>query len=301
MPLLYTQNIQDELIYQLEQVTESIQIITAYCKLNAIKLIEKHIPDLIDMKRILVRFRLNDILSGATDIEMYEFCKKNGWELYVRFDLHAKTYIFDNEKGIVGSANATSNGLGLYSDCNYELGSLIPIDAEDINKINLLFNSGLKINDEIYQRMKANIDNSVKSKSEKAEWDKSIQSLCNQEIDSLFTYDFPPVHSIYELNDNKFDFLNCKINDPIENIKEAFIQSKCYQWLKEYLLTQENNEVYFGALSQAIHEIVINDPKPYRKEIKVLQSNLLNWVSELNVSEIRIDRPNHSERIRLTL
>ena len=56
MSLLYTRNIQDELISQLEQTNDSIQIITAYCKLNAITLIEKHISDSITMKRILVRF-----------------------------------------------------------------------------------------------------------------------------------------------------------------------------------------------------------------------------------------------------
>lgn len=299
MSLLYTRNIQDELITQLEQVTDSIQIITAYCKLNAISLIERHIPNSIDMKRILVRFRLGDILSGATDIELYDFCKRNGWKLYVRFDLHAKTYIFDNEKGIVGSANATSNGLGLYSNCNYELGSLIPIDAEDIHKINVLFNSALLIDDDIYQKMIENFGSIDKTSSAKAEWDNTIKSLCHNSVEALFTYDFPSVCSIYDSNERKFDFLNCKNDDSIEIIKEAFIQSKCYRWLKEFLLAQKGNETYYGSLSQAIHSVMINDPKPYRKEIKTLQSNLLNWISELGISEISIDRPNHSERIRL--
>ena len=230
---------------------------------------------------------------------MYEFCKKNGWERYVRFDLHAKTYIFDNEKGIVGSANATSNGLGLYSNCNYELGSLIPIDADDIHKINALFNSALLVDDEVYLKMKENIEKNDNRTSSKVEWDNEIQSQCHNNIEALFTYDFPPVHSIYDSSDDKFCFINCQSNDSIEIIRGMFIQSKCYRWLKEFLLEQENNETYYGALSQAIHSIVINDPKPYRKEIKILQSNLLNWIVELNISEMQIDRPNHSERIRL--
>lgn len=77
------------------------------------------------------------------------------------------------------------------------------------------------------------------------------------------------------------------------------MKSNVYRWLKSVLEQKVNNEIYFGELSALIHDVIINDPKPYRKEVKELQSNLLNWIVELDIEEIQIDRPKHSQRIRL--
>ena len=299
MSLLYTQSIQDELISQLKNATDSIQIITAYCKLSAINLIEQNISNMKINKRILIRFRLDDIMSGSTDLELYDFCKANSWKMYVRFDLHAKTYIFDNKKGIVGSANATSNGLGLNSSCNYELGSLIPIDIDDIVKVNSLFDSALLINDDIFLKMQAQINKIKSSNTTGHKWNDGILSLCYPKINALFTYDLPLTYSVFDKCNEKYDFMESLNVNTIEDVKKAFTASKCYRWLKEFLLSQNNYEAYYGAVSQALHSIIINDPKPYRKEIKTLQSNLFNWIKELDIVEISIDRPNYSERIRL--
>lgn len=77
---------------------------------------------------------------------------------------------------------------------------------------------------------------------------------------------------------------------------------KCnaYRWLKSVLEQKGNKEIYFGELSRLIHDVIINDSKLYRKEVKELQANLLNWIIELNIDEIQIDRPKHSQRIRLS-
>ena len=71
-------------------------------------------------------------------------------------------------------------------------------------------------------------------------------------------------------------------------------------WLVNKLKELPNSEIYFGALSAELHKVIINDPKPFRKEIKNLQSNLLNWITELKMDDVIIDRPNHSQRIRFT-
>jgi hypothetical protein len=84
-----------------------------------------------------------------------------------------------------------------------------------------------------------------------------------------------------------------------DNIKQYFISSKCYNWLKNLLLSSENNESYFGMLSKKLHEALISDPKPYRQEVKEILSNLLGWIAYLNIEEIGIDRPNHSQRVKL--
>lgn len=57
--------------------------------------------------------------------------------------------------------------------------------------------------------------------------------------------------------------------------------------------------MYFGALSAALHDAVITDPKPYRKDIKFMLANLLSIIEKLEMDEISIDRPNYSQRVRL--
>jgi len=39
-------------------------------------------------------------------------------------------------------------------------------------------------------------------------------------------------------------------------------------------------------------------PNHIIKEVKEFQSYLLNWIVELEIEQIKIDRPNHSQRIR---
>ena len=57
--------------------------------------------------------------------------------------------------------------------------------------------------------------------------------------------------------------------------------------------------MYFGELSSCLHNSVVSDPKPYRKEIKVMLAKLLQLIEELEMDEIVIDRPNYSQRIKL--
>ena len=57
--------------------------------------------------------------------------------------------------------------------------------------------------------------------------------------------------------------------------------------------------MYFGQLSDELHNALVSEPKPYRRDVKVLLSNLLEWCQKLNLEEVEIDRPNHSQRIRL--
>ena len=69
-------------------------------------------------------------------------------------------------------------------------------------------------------------------------------------------------------------------------------------WLCD-TLANNNNELYFGSISEKLHNVLVNDPKPYRKEVKELRQNLLNWVIELDMDAIIIDRPNYSQRVTL--
>ena len=83
-------------------------------------------------------------------------------------------------------------------------------------------------------------------------------------------------------------------------LKKSLLNSKIYFWLTNQIKNQENREIYFGNLSSIIHNSLLDDPKPYRKNIKELQTNLYTYLKAFLEDEIIIDVPyEKSERIRL--
>lgn len=301
MALLLSNEILNAISEELKKADESVQIISAFCKSNTIKYLSKYISDTVSEKRMLVRFRLDDLLSGSTDFDILKYCRSNGWRVFIRFDLHAKTYIVDNKRGINASANATSSGLSIGRTGNIELGTLVDIEPQDIEKINKLFNDAIEIDDDMIEKLREqyeevkNTDN-IEIKSNR--WSKDILDMFEPDIDTLFSYELP---DFAEVAPGDFlGFLNMEVKeDNNEELKETFRWSNSYLWL---LRTLKNNDgfMYFGALSAALHDAVITDPKPYRKDIKVMLANLLAIIEKLEMDEVSVDRPNYSQRVRLT-
>ena len=250
----------------------------------------------------MVRFLLSDILHGATDFELFDYCKANGWQMYVRFDLHAKTYIFDRKRCILGSANLTSKGLGLSLHGNYELSSFAEVDDNDLKKIDMLFENAILMTDELYIAMKSDyeIAQSNQTPSKTFKWNTSIEKKFNPKIDLLFTYDFPSTSAPDFGDVNTFEFLEIGYIPSQEELKQAFRWSKAFLWLYNYVSTCPDKTSYFGGVTAALHNTLVNDPKPYRKEVKDLLANTLSWVQMLEITEIQIDRPNYSQRIMIS-
>jgi len=182
---------------------------------------------------------------------------------------------------------------------NYEIATLAELDDDEMQKIDGLFHNAVLMTDELFQKMKFQIEVAKQNpQSTYKNWNEDILSLFTPDFSVLFTYDLPNCNSIKQLHDDSLEFLNIAPNSNFDEIKEAFRWSKAYLWLID-VLRQNNNELYFGSMSEKLHNVLVNDPKPYRKEVKELQQNLLNWVVELEMEQIRIDRPNYSQRIVL--
>jgi len=302
MSLLFSQEIKDKLTQELYAANSQVHIVSAYCKYNAMVFVEDYINETVKQKKLLVRFAFHDIVSGATDLDVYEFCVEHGWEMYIRLDLHAKTYIFDKLRCIVGSANATSRGIGLINNSNYEIAHLTEINSSEMKKIDNLFESAILMTDELYYKMKDCLNTKTMGDiSENDNWDDDILKMFIPKVDILFTYEFPNCFSLSNLKEDSLNFLFLKSGWNMDAVKTAFLSSNAFVWLEETLRKSDNKELYFGALTALLHDTLINDPKPYRKEVKELLSNLLNWIVELGIEKIVIDRPKHSQRIRLII
>ena len=297
MAILFSNEIMDAVVKELHKAIDSFQIITAYCKEKTLKYLDSQINTEVKEKKLLVRFRLDDILKGSTDFEILRYGIEHGWDVYVRFDLHAKTYIVDNKRGLVGSANVTNSGLNIGKSGNMEMAAFVDVEPDDIDKISGLFNDAILIDSDIMTNLKKQYD--LVEKEERKEglsWDNSILKLFNPHINALFSYELP---DDFELKSGEyFSFLDEFFDGNKDKLKEIFRWSNIYLWLLD-TLRKNDGCMYFGELSASLHNTVVSDPKPYRKDIKIMLGNLLRLIEELEMEEIVIDRPNYSQRIRM--
>lgn len=297
MSILLSNEIMSAVTSELKSATESVQIITAYCKETAIAQLNKFISSTVSEKRIMLRFRLDDLVKGSTDFSVIDFCKSQGWKVYIRFDLHAKTYIVDGKRGFVGSANATNSGLSLISHGNMEMGTLIDIDKVDMEKIEALYNDAILVDNVIYSKLKDQYQSvEIGNTGRQYAWDDDINQMFNPKITTLFSHELPDKAN-YD-NGEYIAFLDMEYNGDIASFKEAFRWSNSYLWLLN-VLKENDGCLFFGAISEKLHNALVTDPKPYRKDVKQLLANLLNQIELLQMDDIVIDRPNYSQRVRL--
>lgn len=297
MALLFSQEILNAVNGELRTAKDSVQIISAYCKENAIKQLNSCISDSVLEKKIMVRFRLDDILKGSTDFSVIDYCKQSGWKVYIRFDLHVKTYIVDGKRGFVGSANATNSGLNMGSHGNVEIGTLVDIDMVDMEKVEALYEDAIYVTDAIYEKLKAQYQMiSTYEQGKQYVWNQEIYELFTPKVKTLFSYELPEKD---EFSIGEYvSFLDTIYSEENDSIKETFRWSNAYLWLLNTL--KENDEcMYFGAITEKLHNSLVSDPKPYRRDVKQLLANLLSLIEKLQMEEIVVDRPNFSQRVRL--
>lgn len=300
MPILISQGIIECINQEIEDCKESFYVISAFCKTSLIEYFDSKLSDLVHEKKLIVRMKPEDIIKGATDLSLYDYCKFHGWTMYFRLDLHAKTYIFDTVRCIVGSANATNSGLSVGGIGNYEMAMANSLDNDDRETIKSLFTSSIQLTDSIYELMKRTIEeNRSVQNTAMIRWPDEIVKLQKPDFSIMFTEDFPNYFDPFSQKDTELGFWGDMSSSNKSDMRAIFEETKCYLWLKNVLEEKENHEIYFGEATVLLHSVLLNDPKPYRREVKELLSDLLNWIQILECRGICIDRPNHSQRIRL--
>lgn len=293
--ILHTSDIKYKIEREMLNTTNDVIIISAFVKLDALMYIDRLIPKSVTSKTLLVRFRSEDIISGSTDMGIFDFCKENNWRIFVNFDLHSKILVFDRQRVIIGSANITSSGLGL--DKNQNIESITSIEATTIEMIKIcnLIDSSKELEETMFERMKGFLSNLNLTLRPKIYWDDEIQNSFPTTVNYLWTADLLFSHSPRDICQHDLDLLELSEPYSLSDIKRSFIRTKSYRWLKH----AAGDEIYFGKLTEKLHDSLMDDPKPYRRNVKILLVDLLNWLEELQIADIIVDRPNHSQRIRV--
>ena len=111
----------------LESAKNSALIVAPFMRSDALSKLLNHVPNGVETI-IVTRWRLADLLSGASDLNVYDLADATNADLLLRSNLHAKLFAADN-KCLAGSANVTLSALGWLKPANLEL--LISVRRDD--------------------------------------------------------------------------------------------------------------------------------------------------------------------------
>ena len=114
----------DDVIALLGRACSSVLIVAPFIRSEALTLLLDSISSGVETV-IVTRWRPADLVSGASDLGVFEIADSRDIPLYLRHDLHAKFFASD-DKCLVGSANVTQTALGWRTPANLEL--LTPVE-----------------------------------------------------------------------------------------------------------------------------------------------------------------------------
>lgn len=287
---------------------EKADICSAYIQSEAFRYF---FEDLFTAKikiRVLARWTLSDLLANASDLATYELCRSKNIDFYIKQDFHGKLYNLPPYGVLIGSFNLTNRGFSISREGNDEAGVLIENNKASSDYFENLFTNARLVDDQLFGKLTKFMSKNKGSKLAAPSWPYDILELINPQVTpfdgkilvneclaSNF-HDFINSGTAARSHDLSLLSINEKDGSDLSVIRSCFKSSKIFRWFYAALCSQED-EVYFGRATAMLHDQLFDDPKPYRQEVKGLLVNLLSWIEGLEIEEIAIDRPNHSQRI----
>lgn len=272
----------------LAECHKEVLIVSAYLRSEVLSWIKDVIPEFVSVN-IVTRWKPQDLVFGASDLESYEVARKQKWGFYIDQELHAKAVLVDSNILFLGSANLTSRGTHIFGYGNNELGIKIQASNDEVKKINQYFTNSYKLTLPMYLEMKSYINRLDNSKKEQAlEWPNEIIDCVTSIVDGLWVdecfHSSPKEFFLDRFDENvNHDRNMLGTHDPNLTI---IMQTKMVNWLKKIISECNQEFVTFGYITKKLHDAIITDPKPFRKDIKMLVSNMMDWVKFYNLYEM---------------
>ena len=298
-----------ELTVQLEGILPScndLTIISAFMTQPATRWLSQLIYKNQPKVELIGRFSPIDFAKGASDLNALRGCIKNGYQVKVLVNLHAKIYQIDHDIIFNGSANLTGKGLALVNNSNLESCSRVNACEQSKAFINKIIESATDLTLSMLDKMQVYLEQFEDTDKTElpAVWPEEILPQTTE----LFVSDFPLGKPGVTLNEYQ---LNPSLPfAQIENAKNdlalasnLFKQTKAYRWLKKQIIeNQSGRDLGFGQISRFLHDALADDPAPYRQEIKSLQANLYSYIKQYASDEIEVYMPGRrSEVLRIKI
>jgi len=291
---------------------EQIFIFVPYIKT---KILEKLIEGIQNKITVITTWHINDIISGSSELELYNFCNKKGVFLYINQNIHLKVYSVNLSTGIIASGNISTRGL--MKEDRFEAGIISgKFSTKDRLYLENIKNTAEFVDNEVFQKYlekyeeckeQAHPINDFKDPIiTPKEEDFLISSLpMTKNIDELIK-GYEKINSHQTPSDNQeiadciyHDLSNYKIESGltkeefIEKLKIEFFAHPFTKKIDEFI----DPEAYFGRIKEWIQDNCTNVPVPSRRELTGNVQVLYDWFVKLGDGKYAVDRPNHSERL----
>lgn len=267
----------------------SVLLISAFLRSEVLLWAAQLIPKQVDVS-IVTRWRLEDLKLGASDLTAFEVAKENGWKFYLDQKLHAKAVLCDHEALFLGSANLTCRGTHLSGFGNNEISVLLTPTSEEVKKINEFLTSATYLTRPLFlemQKVLGNINSIDESKVQS--WPTEISECLNVPVERLWVdeclWSSPSVffsrghcEPAYLHDLEIFGSCNPKALD--------FLDSRVGRWLSKLIL-ESSGSLSFGYVSARLHNSFINDPTPFRRQVKDLVFNIFEWVKYFELFPVK--------------
>ena len=172
-----------------------------------------------NVKAVFVRWEPKDIITGASDLEIYPYLKSKGISLFRNPRIHLKAYLDDFKRCFLTSANISSRALNLppYSNYNYEIGTIVEnLGIEDRLYFNIIESDSILITDNIYSQLKEQLPEKKKEFPDEEDFHFKIEAPDKDFLISSLpmTYSVETLYKTYEVKEytNETE-LNCVLHD----------------------------------------------------------------------------------------
>jgi len=268
-----------------------LAIVSAFATRTAAETIFRSVSPTVRRKELHVRWLPDDLLFGASDLAVYELAREHGFAMFMQPVLHAKFVIADRKCVVLGSANMTGRGLGLFSEVNTEAGMMLEPEAPEVEMLEEIMSHSTLITPDLFDRMRSYVEKNRVPVQVNREFPAEIASILNEQFSGLWVRDLP----LQFVPPSKGGDHTWPWDVELER---NFAKSKCMRWLMGVLRPPDHG-IYFGELTSSLHDTLLEDPTPYRTEVKKLVANLINWCITLFPDQFGSDTPNHSQRLYL--
>lgn len=296
----------EELFDSIDNCKNTFSAFSAFIKLRALK--DNRFSENLAERDVLVvaRWQKHDLLCGASDLGVYQFCKEQGWRFGIDLNLHGKLFLVDNNI-FLGSANLTQRGFHLGLIGNHEFGTKMLADRADLSKIENFVNSEVALmDDKLFKLIEKEIGDAEEEKIDifSTSWSDTIIEIVKKPVEYLWVQElvFSTPNELLspDFNDEKtihdYELLGLDIDFvQVDSLKRAFKRLRVYKWITSVL---SNGCLSFGGVSARLHLAILDDPKPYRVDIKSYNKIIFEWAEFID-DVFEITRPNYSQVLRL--
>ncbi len=305
--LLYGTALQ-EAVHRAAQSSERVHLVSGFIKSGFLQKIG--VREKLDLQ-VFSRWRLSDLVSGGSDVAAARETLSIGGSFHIHPRLHAKVFLFD-DVAFIGSANLTSSGLPRVEGTGNLEAAIVTSETKQVEKfVELLLKSSTKlcfnVLDDISEEIEiARQDNFIFANESASQMPATLERHVEASKKRSFTQaDFPWCENPSQVAlgipsspavEHDLELFSLSPNPCEDELKSAFLQSRCYVWLVEQ--TQET--IQLGKLRERLHNALNKEPKVYRRDVSRLLNNLLTWALEFDPGSFTETRFRHTTSYRST-